>query len=126
MNLVRRVEYTLNTQGRLVKDLTYRGRRQIQIIERKYSTDSNIQNIIDHIYDIYDPLRLALQTNGTLKSDIRIIPNVINRIGSFHVKPLAENAQLVSFKEEPRNYLSFKQLPTTAKQLAITLHRHAQ
>jgi hypothetical protein len=72
-DLIRVVGFTLNKQGKLVKDPTYRGRRQIQIIECKYSTDGNIQAIIDHIYDIYDPLRLALQIHGTLKADVKII-----------------------------------------------------
>ncbi len=31
--LIQAVWYTFNTQGKLVKDLTYRGQRQIQIIE---------------------------------------------------------------------------------------------
>jgi hypothetical protein len=56
-DLIRAVGFTLNKQGKLVKDLTYRERRQIQIIECKYSTDGNMQTIIEHIYDIYEPLR---------------------------------------------------------------------
>ncbi len=88
-DLIRAVGYTLNTQGKIVKDLTYRGQRQIQIIEYKYSTDGNIQSIIDRIYDIYEPLRLALQTHGTLNADIKIIPIVTSRAGTFHVDILA-------------------------------------
>ena len=120
------VGFTLNKQGRLVKDLTYRGRRQIQIIECKYSTDGNIQTIIDHIYDIYEPLRQALQTHGTLKADVKIIPIVISRTGTFHVKTQAEISQLVSFTEEPPDELTFKQLPPTAKRITMALHVHAQ
>jgi hypothetical protein len=100
-DLIRVVGFTLNKQGKLVKYLTHRGRRQIQIIECKYSTDGNIQEIIDHIYDIYEPLRLALQTHGTLKAEVKIILIVISRTVTFHVKTLAEIAQLVSFTEEP-------------------------
>ncbi len=55
-DLIRVVGYTINTQVKLAKDPTYRGQRQIQIIECKYSTDGNIRTIIDHIYDIYEPL----------------------------------------------------------------------
>jgi hypothetical protein len=55
--LIRAVGFTLNKQGKLVKGLTYRGRRQIQIFECKYSTDGNIQTIIEHIHEIYEPLR---------------------------------------------------------------------
>jgi hypothetical protein len=97
------VGFTLKKQGKLVKDLTYRGRREIQIIECKYSTDGNLQTIIDNIYDIYEPIRQALQTHGTLKAEVKIIPIVISRTGTFHVKTLAEIAQLVSFSEEPSN-----------------------
>jgi len=77
-DFIRAVGYTLNTQGKLVKDLTYRGQRQIQNLECKYSTDGNMQTIIDHVYGIYEPLRQALQTYGTLKVDVKIIPIVIS------------------------------------------------
>ena len=56
-DLILAVGFTLNKQGKPVKDPTYRGRKQIQNIECKYSTDGNIQAIIEHIYDIYEPLR---------------------------------------------------------------------
>jgi hypothetical protein len=125
-DLIRAVCFTLNTQGKLVKDLTYRGQRQIQIIECKYSNEGKIQTIIDHIYAIYDPLRLALQTYGTLKAEVKIIPIVISRTYTFHVKTLAEIVQLVSFKEEPPDALTFKQLTPTAKRIAMALHVHAQ
>ncbi len=36
-----------------------------------------MQTIIDYIYDIYEPLRQALQTYGTLKAYVKIIPIVI-------------------------------------------------
>ena len=110
-DLIQALGFTLNKQGKLVKDLTYRGRRQIQIIECKYSTDGNIQTTIEHNYTIYEPLRQALLTYGTLKADIKIIPIVISRTGIFHVKTLAEISQLVSFAEEPPDELTFKQLP---------------
>ena len=73
------------------------------------------KKIIDHIYDIYDPLRVALQTYGTLKAEVKIIPIVISRTCTFHVKTLAEIAHFVTFKEEPPNALTFKQLPPTTK-----------
>ena len=95
-------------------------------MERKYSTDGNIQTIIDHVYDIYELLRLALQTYGTLKADVKIIPIVISRTGTFHVKTLAKIAQLVSLNEEPPDELTFKQLPITAITIAMALHVHAQ
>ncbi len=68
--------------------------------------------MIDHIYNIYEPLRQALQAHGTMTAEIRSIPIAIIRIGTFNVKNLAEIAQLaVSFKEEPTDALTFKQLP---------------
>ncbi len=118
--------FTLNKQGILVKDLVFRGQRQNQIIECKYSTDGNILTTIEHIYNIYEPLKQALQTYGTLKSNIKIIPIVISWTGTFHVKTLAEISQLVSFTEEPPDELTFKQLPPTAKRITMALHVHAQ
>ena len=91
-NLILAVGFTLNTQGKLVKDLTYRGQRPIRIIECEYSIDGDVQTIIDHIYAIYDPLRLALQTFGTLKAKVKIIPIVISRTCTIYVKTLAEIA----------------------------------
>ncbi len=70
-DLIRAVGYTTIREGRLTKDLTYRGRRQLQIIECKYSIDGNIHDIIDHIYNIYEPLKLALQIHETIKADIK-------------------------------------------------------
>jgi hypothetical protein len=125
-DLIREVGYTLNTQNKLVKYLTYRGQIQIQIIELQYSIDGDIQTIIDHGHDIYEPLRLALQAHGTLKRDVKIVPIVISRTGTYHVKILAEITELVSFKEEPPNKLTFKQLPIIANRVAMALHVHAQ
>jgi hypothetical protein len=124
---IRAVCFTLNKQGKLVKDLTYCGRRQFQILKCKHSTNSNIQTIIEHIYEIYEPLRQALQTCfGTLKAEVKIIPIVISRTGTFHVKSLAEISQLVSFTEEPPDGLTFKQLSPTAKRITMALYVHAQ
>jgi hypothetical protein len=53
------------------------------------------------------------------------MPIVINKTGTFHVKTLSEIAQLVSFKGEPLDELAFKQLPITAKRIAMALHAHA-
>lgn len=84
----------------------YRGRRHVQIIECKYSIDGNIQELIDHTYQLYEPLKGALQMLGSLKADSIIIPIVISRTCTFNVKTLAEIAQLVSYKEEqPEPYV---------------------
>jgi hypothetical protein len=71
-------------------------------------------------------LRLALQAHGTLKAHVKIIPIVINGTGTFHVKTLAEIAQLACFKEEPPDEFTFKQIPITGKKIAMALHTHAQ
>jgi hypothetical protein len=125
-NLIRAVDYTLNTQGKLVKDLTYRGQRQIPIIECKYPADGNIQTVIDNVYAIYESLRVALQTHGTRKLDVKIIPIVISRTGTFHAKTLTEITRLVLFKEEPPDNLTFKQLSITSKKIEMALHVHAE
>ena len=72
---------------------------KFKLSNAKNFADGNIQTIIDHVYDIYELLRLALQTYGTLKAVVKIIHIVISRAGTFHVKTLAKIAQLVSFKE---------------------------
>ena len=92
----------------------------------KYSTDGDTQAVIDHIYNICEPLKQELQTHGTIKAKIKIIPIVISRIGTFNVKTLAEIAQLISFKEEPLDTLTYKQLPRPAQKIAMALHIHAQ
>ena len=118
----------MNSNGQLILDPTYRGRRQI--IECKYSTDVNTPAVINHIYKFYEPLKQALQIHGTLKADIIIIPIVISRTGTFNVRTLTEIAQLVSFREEPPDTLTYKQLPKPAKKkkkkIAMALHIHAQ
>ena len=82
--------------------------------------------IIDHVYGIYETLRIALKTHGTLQTDVKIIPIVISRTGTFHVKTLAEIAQFVFCKEEPPDIITFKQLPITAKIIAMSLNVHAE
>ena len=69
---------------------------------------------MDHVYKIYEPLRLSLQNHGTMKADIKIIPIVISRTDTFHVKTRAEIAKLGSFEEEPPDELTFI-LPIPAK-----------
>jgi len=125
-DLIRAVGYILTPDGRLTKDITYRGRRHLQLIECKYSTDGNTHDIIEHIYIIYEPLNLALQTFGRIKAEIKIIPIVINRTCTFNVKTLAVIAQLRSYNEEPPDTMTYKQLPKQGKHIATSLHKHAQ
>ena len=87
-DLIRAVGCTTNSEGRLIIDPTYRGRRQIQIIECKYSKDGNIKEIIDHIYQLYEPLTTALQTHGRLKADAKIFSIVISKTNTFNLKTL--------------------------------------
>jgi hypothetical protein len=51
---------------------------------------------------------------------------VISKTGTFNVKTLAEIAQLVSYKSEPPDVMTYKQLPKPAKHIATSLHEHAQ
>ena len=95
-------------------------------IKCKYSTDENIQIIIEHIYEIYEPLRQALQTYGTLKVDVKIIPIIIKRTGTFHVKTLAEICQLLSFTEEPPGRTNLQTTTPTTKRITMALHVHTQ
>jgi hypothetical protein len=88
--------------------------------------NDNTHDIIEHIYIIYEPLKLALQIYGIIKADIKIIPIVISRTCTFNVKILAEIAQLVSYNEELPDTMTYKQLPKQAKHIAMSLHKHAQ
>jgi hypothetical protein len=56
LDLARAIGYTINSNGQLIPEPTYRGRRQIRIIECKYSADGDTQVVVDHIYNIYEPL----------------------------------------------------------------------
>jgi hypothetical protein len=76
-----------------------------------------MQAVIDHIYNIYEPLKQVLQIHGTLKAEIIIIPIVISKTGTFNVRTLAKIAQLVSFREEPSDTLTYKQLPNQHKKM---------
>jgi len=66
-DLIRAARYASGPNGKLIRDPTYLGRRQLQLIECKYSTDGNVPEIINHIHTIYEPLKQSLQYQGTLK-----------------------------------------------------------
>ena len=86
-----------------------------------------MHEVINRIPKLYSPLRQAIRRHGRWEGNIDIIPIVISRTGSFHVKNLAEIAQLVSFEEEPPDEMTYKfDLPPAAKRIAMTLHTHAQ
>jgi len=119
-DLIRAIGYIITPEGRLTKDL------KLQIIECKYCTDGNTHDITGHNYVIYEPLKLAHQTHGTIKADIKLIPIGINRTCTFNVKTLAEIAQLVSYNDEPPDTITYKQLPKQGNHIATSLHKHAQ
>jgi hypothetical protein len=57
---------------------------------------------------------------------VQIIPIVISRTGNFFTSTLAELAQLVSFKENPPDNITYKSLPPQAQTIAMAIHVHAQ
>ena len=98
----------------------------MQLIECKYATDTDMDVTISEIQEKYAPLRQAILDHGFWRGEIVIIPIVISRTGSFHVKTLAEIAQLISPQEEPPDTLTFKQLHKDIRELVLALHSHAQ
>ena len=57
---------------------------------------------------------------------VQIIPIEISITGNFHTRKLAEIAQLVSFKEDPPDNITYKSLPTQAQTSVMAIHVHAQ
>jgi len=95
-NIVKAIGYKRNSQGQLVEDTTYIGRRSLQLIECKYSTYSNTLETINNIHTTYEPLKQAILQHNKGHLQVQIIQNVISRTGNFHTSTLAEIAQLVS------------------------------
>ena len=126
-DMVRAVGYNIDPDsGTLTPDPTYTGPRALQLIECKYATDTDMHEVIDRIHTIYNPLKQAIQDHGLWHDPIVIIPIVISRTGSFHVKTLAEIAQLISPDEEPPDGLTYRDLTPAARRLTMALHTHAQ
>ena len=63
-DIIRAIGYQWNAKGQLVEDPTYKGRRCLQLIECKYSTDSNILDTITNIHNIYEPLKHAIMRHN--------------------------------------------------------------
>ena len=78
------------------------------------------------MHTIYTPLKHAIQIHNNGRIQVEVMPIVISRIGNFHTRTLAEIAQLVSFKENPPDILTYKSLPHQAHTIAMSLHTHAQ
>ena len=71
-NIIRALGYKWNTIGQLLENTTYKGRRCLQRIECKYSTDRNTLDTITNIHNIYEPLKHAImrqKKNKTLSPD---------------------------------------------------------
>ena len=112
-DIVRAVGYYIDPDtGKLKPDPTYKGPRVLQLIECKYATDMDMHEVINHIYTIYDPLKQAILDHGYWNEPIVIIPIVISRTGSFHVKTLAEIDQLISLDEAPPEGLTISHTGT--------------
>lgn len=125
-DMVRAVGFYLNPDGTLTPDPNYHGQKRLQLIECKYSTDTDTHDISNSIHEKYRPLQDAIRAHGSWQHPVEIIPIVISRTGSFNVKTLAEIAQLISPQEEPPDRLTYKELPKEAKRLVMKLHVHAQ
>jgi len=84
-DIIRAIGYKWNTKGQLVEDTPYKGRRCLQLIECKYSTDNNTLDTIANIHNIYEPLKHAIMRhNRKTRLQVQIIPIVISRTGNFH------------------------------------------
>jgi hypothetical protein len=126
-DIIRAIGYKWNTKVQLVEDTTYKGRRYIQLIECKYSTNINTLDTITNIHNIYEPLKHAIMRhNRKTRLQVQIIPIVISRTGNFHTRTLAEIAQLVSFHENPPDNITYKSLPPQGQTIAMAIHVHAQ
>ena len=101
-------------------------RRCLQLIECKYSKDSNILETIEHIHTIYEPLKHAIQLHNNGRIQVEVIPIVISKTKNFHTRTLAKIAKLVSLKENPPDTLTYKSLIHQAQKIVMMLHIHAQ
>jgi hypothetical protein len=66
-NIIKAISYTRNKQGHMVEDPAYKGRRCLQLIECKYSIDTNTLDTITNIHNIYEPLKQAIMRHNTKK-----------------------------------------------------------
>jgi hypothetical protein len=81
---------------------------------------------INGIHIIYEPLKQAILQHNKERLQVQIILIAISRTGNFHTSTLAEIAQLVSFKENSPDALTYITLPTQAQTITMALHMHAQ
>ena len=71
-------------------------------------------------------MHAIMRHNKKRRLRVQIIPIVISRTGNFHTRTLAEIAQLVTFKENPSDNITYKSLPTQAQTIVMAIHVHAQ
>jgi hypothetical protein len=84
-DIIRAIGYKWNTKGQLVEYPTYKGRRCLQLIEYKYSTDTNTLGTITNIHNIYEPLKQAITRHNMKKRlVVQIIPIVISITCNFY------------------------------------------
>jgi hypothetical protein len=124
--IIRAIGYRQNSSGHLVEDHTYKGRRCLQLITCKYSTDNNILDTITNIHSIYEPLKQALMKHSKKRLQVQIVSIVISRTCNFYTNTLATIAQVILFIEHPPDVPIYKKLPKQAQKIAITLHVRAQ
>ena len=132
-DIIRAVGYLVDpVTKKLVPDPSYTGRRALQIIECKYSTDLNMDEIMNLILELYTPLKKQdPRTRGRgvdLRHRYHSHSNQQNRlVPHFHRKALAHLSHLISFKEEPPDELTYKALSRESQAIAMDLvHTHAQ
>jgi hypothetical protein len=63
-DIIRAIGYKWNTKDQLVEDPTHKGRRCLQLIECKYSTDTNTLDTVTNIHNIYEPLKQAVMRHN--------------------------------------------------------------
>ena len=96
-------------------------------IECKYSIDTDTLDTITNIHNIYEELKQAIMRHNRKKRlMVHIIPIIISRTGNFHTNTLAEIAQLISFKENPLDNITYKPIPPQAQTIVKAIHVHAQ
>ena len=66
-DIIRAIGYTRNTQGQRAEDKTCKGKKCLQLIEWKYSTDTNTPYTITNIHNIYEPFKQDIMRHNWKK-----------------------------------------------------------
>ena len=86
---------------------------------RIYSTDNNILDTINNIHTIHEPLKHAILLQNKGRLQVQIIPIVISMTCNFQTRPIAKIAQLISFKENPPDSLTYKTIPKQSQTIIM-------